>query len=371
MSTIVLLGASLVLASCIVGGDDDATGDTTGATPTSAAATASTAATGSPAPTTATAGAATGGDLRLVSLSFNSGDSCPADSDHCQAPDRVQLLVDLVTTAKCPQVVALQDTAPWVRDLLSDQLPTWCNGQYKIVGDVDAVGRPMLITSLEVSDQEQVPLAGGQHTALWTRLGDEAGGQVDVLDARTGAGGDSLGVGATPCGTAPDTQCPEPCSPTGTMLDCQITQLGQIVQSKRDPNSSLVVVAADLGVTHEAKALDATFWNKGWRDAYLDAGNQECDPKFNAGCTSGRPSTGQEMYLALQNYNSVETARTDYVLVSPSLACSPRFDAATDADADGVGTGLFANRGPADRNVYHFMVWPSDHVGVSIDVSCI
>jgi hypothetical protein len=131
-----------------------------------------------------------------------------------------------------------------------------------------------------------------------------------------------------------------------------------------------VVVAADFSVSHENPTLARTFFNKGWRDAFLDAGNQECDPKFNIGCTSGRPSTGQALLDALGSFTAVEKARTDYVLVSPSLACSPRFDTAADTDADGLGTGLFANQG-ADNRIYNGMVWPSDHVGVSLDVSCI
>ncbi len=202
----------------------------------------------------------------------------------------------------------------------------WCSGQYKVYGQVDAPDRSLIITSLAVSSQEQIPLAGGARTALWARLGDDSGGQIDLVVTRAGAGGDTLGVGARPCGTTPETTCPEPCSTTGTVFDCQVAQLGALVQTRRDADSSLVVLAADLGVTHENQALDRTFWNKGWRDAYLDAGNQECDPKFNVGCTSGRPSTGEDLLLALANYNAVENARTDYVLVSPSLACSPRFD---------------------------------------------
>jgi hypothetical protein len=365
MPTTVLLALGLVLAAC--GGDDDAaSGDTSGTTAATTAATATP--TG---PTADTGSAAKGGDLRLISLSLNSGDSCPADSDHCQAPDRVAYLVDLVTKAKCPQVIALQDTAPWIQDLITADLPTWCNGAYKAYGQVDAPDRAMIITSLTVSDQSQVALAGGARTALWARLGDDGGGQIDLLVTRTGAGGDTLGVGATPCGNTPETSCPEPCSSTGTLLDCQITQVGALVQSKRDATSSLVVVAADFAVSKEAPVLDRTFWNKGWRDSYIDGGNQECDPKFNVGCTSGRASTGDALLAGLKSYQAVEDARTDYVLVSPSLACSPRFDLAADTDADGIGTGLFASRGIDDNQRFNGIVWPSDHVGLSIDVSCI
>jgi hypothetical protein len=368
-STIGLLGLALVLTSCVIGGDDD--DDATGDTPTSTA-TASTAAPATPTATTAVTGAPApaGGDLRLVSLNINSGETCPALSDHCQAPDRVAMVVDLVTRAKCPQVVAIQDSAPWLRDLFTAQAATWCNGQYSVVGDIDATDRSMIITSLSVAAQERLTLAGGARTALWARLGDDTGGQVDLVVTRTGAGGDALGVGAVPCGSTPETTCPPPCNATGTLLDCQIVQVGELVQSKRDAASSLVVVAADFGVSHEAPALDRTFWNKGWRDAFIDAGNEECDAKFNIGCTSGRPSSGAALLAALADYNAVETGRTDFVLVSPSLACSPRFDTSADTDADGVGTGLFASR-PSDFLTFNRLIWPSDHVGISIDVSCV
>jgi hypothetical protein len=358
--TTLVLAAGLVLAACN-GDDDDASGDTTATTRATTTAASPTASTTPP----------RAGDLRLVSLNINSGDSCPADTDHCQAPDRIDYLVDLVTKANCPQVVALQDTAPWIKDLLTERLPNWCSGQYTIHGEADAPDRSLIITSLAVSGEEQVALAGSGRTAVWARLGDDSGGQIDVVVSRTGAGGDTLGAGSTACGTTPETTCPAPCTATGTVFDCQITQLGALVQSKRDANSSLVVVAGDLGVSHDNQALSRTFWTKGWRDAYLDAGNQECDPKFNIGCTSGRASTGEELMSALTSYQAVENARTDYVLVSPSLACSPRFDAAADADADGIGTGLFANRGVDEIRRFNGIVWPSDHIGISIDVSCI
>jgi hypothetical protein len=363
--TVGLLAAALLVASCgALGSDDDtASGGSTAATTTVASA--------RPTAPTTQGGAAPGGDLRLVSLDINSGDSCPETSDHCQAPDRVDYLVDLVTRAKCPQVVALQDAAPWIKTLLDGHLATWCNAQYTLLGDADAPDRALVVTSLNATEHEQVTLAGGARTALWTRLEDGNGGRIELVVTRTGAGGDALGVGADPCGTGPQTTCPSPCSATGTVLDCQIVQIGALVQKHRDPKSSLVVVAADLGLSHEALALAHTFWNKGWRDSYLDAGNQECDPKFNTGCTSGRASTGAALLAALGSYQAVETARTDYVLLSPSLACSPRFDKASDTDADGVGTGLFANRGSEDFGRYNGMVWPSDHIGLSIDVSCI
>jgi hypothetical protein len=361
-----LLAAVLLLGACGSGDDDDsASGDTTSTTST----TASTVATGT---TTSTTVQPAGGDLRLVSLNINSGDTCPASSDHCQAPDRVAMVVDLVTKAKCPQVVALQDMAPWLRGPIEDQLGTWCNGQYTtLVGDIDAPDRSLIITSLKAGDQERITLAGGAHTAQWARLEDDSGGRIEVVAARTGVpGGDELGLGATPCGTTPETTCPPPCSPTGTVLDCQIAQVGDLAQRHRDTESSIVVVAGDFGVQHEAPALARTFWTKGWRDSFLDAGNVECDPKFNIGCTSGRPSTGAELLAALSDYNAVEDKRTDFVLVSPSLACSPRFDSAEDTDADGIGTGLFANRW-SDIDTFNGIIWPSDHIGIQIDVSCV
>ena len=360
-----LLAAALLAASCgALGDDDDSASNDPSATTTAATATPT-------APTAVTSATASGGDLRLVSLNINNGESCPESSDHCQAPDRIDFLVDLVTRAKCPQVVALQDTAPWIHDLLQGHLATWCNGQYSLIGDVDAPDRPLIITSLKATANERITLAGGARTALWASLEDDSGGRIELVVARTGANGDALGVGADPCGTTPETTCPPPCSATATVLDCQIVQVGDLVQSRRDPKSSLVVVAADLGVSHEAPALAHTFWNRGWRDAFLDAGNQECDPKINIGCTSGRSSKGDELLAALRSYQAVETSRTDFVLVSPSLACSPRFDPAADTDADGLGSGLFASRPTDDFTRYNGMVWPSDHIGISIDVSCI
>jgi hypothetical protein len=347
-----------VPAACELPGDDDdtPTAPTTGAT----------------APTTPVV-AAPQGDLRLVSLSMLDGEACPALTNRCQVPDRVAMVVHLVEEANCPQVVALQDTAPWIWSEFEAHLATWCGGRYTPVGNpVEAVDRPLVFTSLSAPDHELVPLAGGR-TALWTRLEDGGGGRIHLVVTRVGGGGDALGAGGVMCGSAPGAECPSPCSASGTLLDCQIVQLGALVESRRDLDSTMAVIAADLSVSHDAPVLNATFWSRGWRDAFLDAGNAECDPEFNIGCTAGRVASEDELPTTLSSpggYNAVGDVRPDYILVSPSLACSPRFDAASDTDADGLGTGLWAHR-PSDPLLFNNLIWPSDHVGLAVDVSCI
>ena len=57
-----------------------------------------------------------------------------------------------------------------------------------------------------------------------------------------------------------------------------------------------------------------------------------------------------------------------FVFVKAPQSCKVRFDAPTDRDRDGLGTGLFANT-PAS-NGPGGLVYLSDHTGVGADLSC-
>lgn len=300
------------------------------------------------------------GDLTLVSLNVLHGAACPPDSDGCRLPDRVALLMRLVEDAGCPDVVALQEVSPRVREEVERHAGTTCGGRYREAWVADtAIDRELVLTSLEVERVERRTLAGGMRTALWVALRAPIG-DVQLVVTHVGAGGRSDGTGGGAC--LPRT-CPPPCDPAGTPHQCQVTQVGALLDEVRGDDVALVV--GDFNLVPTAPPLRALLAAHDLVDAYLAAGNPECDPSSGEGCTGGRDDTS---VAALSDPAARETERIDYAFVAAGDACEPELDGPADADGDGAATGLFAAR-PA-TNGPGGLVWPSDHAGVSVDLSC-
>jgi hypothetical protein len=114
-----------------------------------------------------------------------------------------------------------------------------------------------------------------------------------------------------------------------------------------------------------------TFTGRDWIDAYLTAGNPECDPATGVGCTSGRQD---ESLVDLESPASNEVERIDFIFLVPprrGFPCRMRLDPAADRDGDGAATRLFPTGpapgcGPAPAPI----CWPSDHMGVELDLAC-
>jgi hypothetical protein len=116
------------------------------------------------------------------------------------------------------------------------------------------------------------------------------------------------------------------------------------------------------------------FTERGWTDSYIAAGNPECDPATGVGCTSGRED---ESLGDMESPALGESVRIDFIFVIPAgsaSSCDGIIEPAGDPDGDGAGTRLFADApnpfaetcGPLPDP----MCWPSDHVGVEIDLGC-
>jgi endonuclease/exonuclease/phosphatase family metal-dependent hydrolase len=298
-------------------------------------------------------------DLTVVSMNVLHGASC-ADGNHCQAPDRVALLARLIERARCPDVVALQEIAAWMYDLVQAQARTICSGAYRTAfGPEQSVDRELVLTRLPVVESEHIRLAGPQRTALRVRLRSRLG-MVDLVDTHTGNGADNEGRGGLPC-TAE--ACPPPCDPTGFMLTCQIRQVADLLESHRAPGSTGLIVG-DLNVVAGSvpyKVLP----DRGFADTHLAAGGQECDAATGTNCTSGKVDY---MLDELRNPASKESERVDFIFLSPSRACPPRYDTGRDADGDGVPTGFFGDRPVTDGP--GGLAFPSDHVGTALDLAC-
>jgi endonuclease/exonuclease/phosphatase family metal-dependent hydrolase len=334
--------AGLLVAGCA--GDDGDAGDTA-SDPTDA-----------PAPRD--------GDLRLVSLNLLHGILC-TDDDHCDAPNRVELLARQLEAARCPDVVALQEISPWMHDLVRERAETLCGGQYEIVFpeiDQTYLDVEMVLTALPATGARREVLAQGFRRALRVTLASGMG-PVDLVVTHTGpaAGSDSMGGGPR-CGAGRQA-CPPPCDPDGTIFACQITQVAELLDGRPTEDRAAGVLVGDLNLVPEAPSVRSLL-DGGWVDSYVEAGNPACDPATSAGCTGGRDDAS---LASLQDPTSRERERIDYALVSPG-ACPPGFDAPDDGDGDGLGTGLFADEPATDAP--GGLAWPSDHVGVALDLSC-
>jgi endonuclease/exonuclease/phosphatase family metal-dependent hydrolase len=304
------------------------------------------------------------GDLRLVSLNLLHGILC-TDGDHCEAPDRVELLARELEAVRCPDVVALQEISPWMHDLVRDRAETLCDGGYDVVFpaiDEAYIDVEMVLSRLPARDARREVLAQGFRRALRVTL-ESRMGPVDlvVTHTGTGAGSDSMG-GGVPCGAGRQA-CPPPCDAEGTIFACQITQVAELLDGRATEDRAAGVLVGDLNLVPEAPPVRSLL-EGGWVDSYVEAGNPACDPATSVGCTGGRDDAS---LASLQDPTSRERERIDYALVSPG-ACEPRFDAPEDGDGDGLGTGLFADEPATDGP--GGLAWPSDHVGVALDLSC-
>ena len=84
-----------------------------------------------------TDGSTTAETVSFVSQNILHGITCPAGSDRCELPSRVELFLSQLDDAGCPDLVSLQEANQGIADLVSDQLDGICDGAYELVYDDD------------------------------------------------------------------------------------------------------------------------------------------------------------------------------------------------------------------------------------------
>jgi endonuclease/exonuclease/phosphatase family metal-dependent hydrolase len=257
-------------------------------------------------------------------------------------------------------VVALQEIDPRMHGLVSQLRETVCHGDYREAWvDDPASDRELVLTTLPIVDVERIQLAGPLRTALWARLRSRLG-TVDLVVTHTGAGSDTQGRGGALCTRL---LCKPPCQTGESMVTCQIGQARDYLMAKHAP-AAIALLVGDLNVAPGSPPY-RLLTDAGLVDTHLAAGNAECDPATSRGCTGGRIDTSTDV---LRDPVSHETERIDYAWLLAPKGCSTQLDNGDDRDADGVPTGLFADEpvtpGPSG------LVWPSDHVGVAVDLAC-
>jgi hypothetical protein len=305
---------------------------------------------------TATAAGKAAPALTVVDLNLLHGTFCPAATNMCDAPGRVELLGRYLEAARCPDVVGLEEISRPLYDLIKKRAKTLCNGDYQVVfGPPKGIDTELVLTKLPVTGQQVEKLVGGFRTASRVSLESDLGPVSLVV---THQDGDS-DKGPVPCSN----HCPPVCPSTTPVFECQTFAAAKLADGRND-KSSIRILMGDFNVP-PASDRYLHLVQDGWLDAYDEAGNPECDPATGVGCTSGRDD---KSLTSLQDPSNRETERIDFIFVKTPPACRPKFDTPTDANGNGIGTGLFA--GQPNSSGPGGLAWPSDHIGVSMDMSC-
>jgi endonuclease/exonuclease/phosphatase family metal-dependent hydrolase len=312
--------------------------------------------------------ACTDSDLTAANLNVLHGVLCPRASRQCRLTDRIPLLFQWIVASGCPDVVTLQEVSTQVAALVREQAASACPFPYTIVHQRSLLGidDEMILTRYPAAAYEVVPLYRDFRHLLHARL-DHPMGAIDVFTTHLASSSDQA---EDPCGE----DCPADCFAAGaaTVRDCQAVQVADLVRRLHDVTTP-ALVTGDFNDS-PGSFVYTHLVSQGWTDAYLAAGNPECDAATGVGCTSGRED---EALDGLESPESNQVERIDYIFLvppAPGSVCAASVDTPDDADGDGTPTRIFADDpnpfaprcGPAPDPI----CWPSDHEGVVADVNC-
>jgi endonuclease/exonuclease/phosphatase family metal-dependent hydrolase len=297
--------------------------------------------------------------VRIVNLNLLHGVFCPQETNACQAPDRVALLMQQLEAAECPEIVGLQEINLKLATLIDKALPK-VDCDYDVVfskkpGSLDT---ERVLTTLPVRSQKIEKLTGAFRTASRAVLKAPIGPLVLVVTHQDG----------DPDGGAPDTPCQRTCPPVCIegqvgVRACQTVVSAQLADEVGGPRAVRVLMG-DFNVTPTSGRYERLI-GEGWVDSYLTAGNPECDGATGVGCTGGRVDDAVE---TLKDPSATNSERIDFIFVKSGQNCPVQFDAPDDRNDNGLGTALFGDEPATDGP--GGIVWTSDHTGVSADISC-
>jgi hypothetical protein len=311
------------------------------------------------APTEAEARARQPRTVRVVDLNLLHGAFCPPATNGCDAPNRVALLMRQLEAAKCPEIVGLEEINVNLAGLLGRAVPKICGGRYSIVlgGKPKTLDTERVLTTLPVKSTKVEKLVGAFRTASRIVLSSPVGPLVLVVTHQDGDPEDK--PPGPPCKS-----CPPVCkSKQATIFACQTVAASALADEVGGPKSFRVLMG-DFNFTSANPRYHALIGD-GWVDTYLLAGNPECDPATAVGCSSGR----DDMSLtSLQDPTKRQTERIDFIFAKGPEHCSVQTDSSSDANHNGIGTGLW--NGEPTANGPGGLAWTSDHTGVSADLSC-
>ena len=314
---------------------------------------------GSIAPAIPAAAVKSAKDVRIVNLNLLHGVFCPPETKFCDGADRVKLLMQQLETAKCPEVVGLQEINGNHAQLLNKAVPKICDGKYSILfgGKPKSLDTERVLTTLPVKSTKVEKLVGGFRTASRAVLTSPLGPLVLVV---THQDGDPEGKPPGP----PCKNCPPPCrAKQATIFACQTVAAAALADDAGNDRAFRVLMGdfnfPSTNARYQGLIAD------GWVDTYLLAENPECDPATAVGCSSGRDD---QSLPSLQDPTKRQVERIDFIFAKAPTNCAVQVDPKSDTHGDGVGTGLW-NDEPT-TNGLGGLAWTSDHTGVSADLSC-
>jgi Endonuclease/Exonuclease/phosphatase family len=282
--------------------------------------------------------------VRVVTLNLLHGLFC-VDNDFCHAPDRVELLYEQLEAADCPELVGLQEIGPRQEELIPPSLNEVCDGAYELAWEgEEGPDRSMVFSSLPIVDQGYLDLAAFPWAAYWVQVDSDIG-SVDFLTTHFASSANN-----PIC--APE-NCPPICEPGIDTNQCNALEVVEFLDQNADPGG-VTIVGGDLNATPGEPTIE-TFLGADYFDAWIEAGNAECDRDTGEGCTGGG---GDETALeGLDVPTRVMTERIDYLMVRAGGDCT------ADVEIEG-----FANE-PLEEPV-NDLYWVSDHTGLLGTVFC-
>ena len=291
-----------------------------------------------------TDGSTTAETVSFVSQNILHGITCPAGSDRCELPSRVDLFLSQLDDAGCPDLVSMQEANQEIADLVADQLDEVCDGAYQLVYDDDpGIDRELVLTTQEVIGARRERLAGPLRSVYIVRVSTDAG-IVDFVTTHLASSSDN--------GPCDEESCPPPCSVDDTLNTCQIREIIELVDEIADPDA-IVMVGGDLNALID-EPTNLALVDAGYTDTHLAAGNPECDPDTGSECTAGR---ADYVLDDMTNPANLEVERIDFLWLGSSRDCEVI-----------APTGIFNNEPASDGPAG--LAYPSDHAAVQATVSC-
>jgi endonuclease/exonuclease/phosphatase family metal-dependent hydrolase len=283
--------------------------------------------------------------VRVVQLNLLHGLFCPPETDSCQAPDRVQIFTELAEAADCPDLIGLQEIGARLEELLPAAVASMCDGEYSIRWQgADSPDREMVLTRLPVVDEGYLDIANFPWEAYWVRVRSDQG-PVDFLTTHFASSSNN-----PEC--APD-RCPPICPAGISTNECNAAQVVDFFKARE--GAAITIASGDFNARPDSPTV-AHLLNAGFRDAWLAAGNRECDPATHVGCTGG--GSQPEPFVGIDTEAGPGfDGRIDYVMVRGGPDCKPEIDA--------EGFAVEPRRDPLNG-----LWWPSDHGGVLAEISC-
>jgi endonuclease/exonuclease/phosphatase family metal-dependent hydrolase len=312
----------------------------------------------SPATTSSASAEPAAPDVHIVNLNLLHGAFCPPETDGCQAPDRVELLLQQLEDSGCPDVVGLQEINQHLSDLLAEAHTSVCDGEYELAFPTKQVRNndtEQVLTTLPIKGTKVIKLVGNFRGASRVTLKSPIGPLVLVVTHQDGNP-------ETPSNVLCKS-CKPPCSTDRGVYECQTDAAAGLADETGSPKA-IRVLMGDFNVTPGSDRYQNLI-AAGWTDTHLAAGNAECDPATGVNCTGGREDKSVDV---LKDPNAREAERIDFIFVKPPASCDVSYDTIGDDDGDFLGTGLWKNTPATDGP--GGLVWTSDHTGVSADLTC-